>query len=95
MDTTPGPAPVCRALKNLPHIPAVKTDSWNLSLRHHIDVHTAQELHLRHLQDMSCVITGVLTTRQELQLWEPQLSARQDHHQEAARPVQQGHRTPC
>ena len=48
VDTTPGPAPVCRALKNRPHIPAVKTDSWNLSLRLHSDIHTAQEL-LRHV----------------------------------------------
>ena len=39
VDTTPGPAPVCRALKNLPIIPAVEADSWNRSLRHHNDVH--------------------------------------------------------
>ena len=72
----PGPVPVYRALKNLPFIQAVKTDSWNLSLRHHSDVHTAQELHLRHLQDLSCATTGMSMTRQELQLWEPQFSAR-------------------
>ena len=78
VDTTPGPAPVCRDLKNLPLIPAVKTDSWNLSLRHHSEVHVAQEMHLRHLQDLSCATTGMSTTRQELQLWETQFSARQD-----------------
>ena len=39
MDTAPGPVPVYRAQKNLPLIPAVKTDSWNLSLRQHSDVH--------------------------------------------------------
>ena len=39
VDTAPGPVPVYRALKNLPLIPAVKTDSWNFSLRQHSDVH--------------------------------------------------------
>ena len=39
VDTAPGPVPVYRALKNLPVVPAVKTDSWNLSLRQHSDVH--------------------------------------------------------
>ena len=33
VDTAPGPVFVYRALKSLPLIPAVKTDSWNLSLR--------------------------------------------------------------
>ena len=88
----PGPAPVCRALKNLPLIPAVKTDSWNLSLRHHSDVHIAQELHLRHLQDLSCATTGMSTTRQELQLWGITVFCTPGHHLEAARPAQQGHR---
>ena len=39
VDTTPGPAPVCRAQKNLPIITAVEADSWNRSLRGHSDVH--------------------------------------------------------
>ena len=39
VDTAPGPVPVYRELKILPLIPAVKTDSWNLSLRQHSDVH--------------------------------------------------------
>ena len=39
VDTAPGPASVCRALKIRHLIPAVKTDSWNLSLRQHSDVH--------------------------------------------------------
>ena len=39
VDTAPGPVPVYRAPKNLPLIPAVKTDSWNLSLRQHSDIH--------------------------------------------------------
>ena len=42
VDTTPGPAPVCRALKNLPDIPAVEADSWNWSLQHHSDVHPSR-----------------------------------------------------
>ena len=42
VDTTPGPAPVCRALKNLPIIPAVEADSWNWSLQQHSDVHPSR-----------------------------------------------------
>ena len=42
VDTTPGPVPVCRALKNPPVIPAVEADSWNWSLRHHSDVHPSR-----------------------------------------------------
>ena len=38
VDTAPRPVPVYRALKSLTLIPAVKTDSWNLSLRQHSDV---------------------------------------------------------
>ena len=37
MDTAPGPVPVYRALKRQPLVPAVKTNSWNLSLRQHSD----------------------------------------------------------
>ena len=37
MDTAPSPVPVYRAQKSQPLIPAVKTNSWNLSLRQHSD----------------------------------------------------------
>ena len=64
VDTALGPVPVYRAPKSLPHGP----DSWISSLHEHSDVHPAQELHLRHFQDLSCATTGMSTTRQELQL---------------------------
>ena len=43
VDTAPGPVLVYRAPKSLPLIPAVKTSSWNLSLRIHSDVTPRQE----------------------------------------------------
>ena len=67
VDTAPGPVPVYRALKRLPVMPAVRTDSWISSLQEHSEVHhragTAAAAPPRNPQSLnhghlSCTTTG-------------------------------------
>ena len=66
MDTAPSPVPVYRALKILPLIPAVKTDSWNLSLRQH----SSAPRHRQHTCRCTQRACNNCPKYDELQLWE-------------------------